>query len=75
MLIKLSIWLCFEIRYKIDNSLFEGVKKFICLGINLTNQNFIQEEIKSRLKSGNDCYHSAQNLLSSSFLSKISRLR
>jgi len=30
----------------------------------------IQEEIKSRLKSGNACYHSVQNLLSSSLLSK-----
>ena len=32
--------------------------------------NFIQEEIKSRLKSGNACYHSVQNFLSSSLLSK-----
>ena len=31
---------------------------------------FVQEEIKSRLKSGNACYHSVQNLLSSSLLSK-----
>jgi hypothetical protein len=36
----------------------------------LMNQNRIQEEIKSRLKSGNACYHSVQNLLSSSLLSK-----
>jgi len=40
------------------------------LGTILTNQNSIQEEIKSRLKSGNACYHAAQNLLSSSLLSK-----
>jgi len=33
-------------------------------------QNSIQEEIKSRLKSGNACYHSVQDLLSSSLLSK-----
>jgi hypothetical protein len=38
--------------------------------LTLTNQNPIQEEIKRRLKSGNTCYHSVQNLLSSSFLSK-----
>jgi len=31
---------------------------------------FSQEEIKRRLKSGNACYHSVQNLLSSSLLSK-----
>jgi hypothetical protein len=34
------------------------------------NQNSIHEEIRSRLKSGNACYHSVQNLLSSSLLSK-----
>ena len=38
------------------------------MGTTLTNQNLIQEEIKSRLKSGNACYHSVQNLLSSSLL-------
>ena len=36
----------------------------------LKNQNSIQEEIKSRSKSGNACYHSVQNLLSSNLLSK-----
>jgi len=36
----------------------------------LTNQNFIQEEIKSGLKLGNACHHLAQNLFSSSLLSK-----
>ena len=39
-------------------------------GTALTNQNSIQEEIKSRLKSGNACCHLVQNLLSSSLLSK-----
>ena len=34
------------------------------------NRYSIQEEIKSNLKSGNACYHSVQNRLSSSFLSK-----
>jgi hypothetical protein len=29
----------------------------------LTNQNDIHDEIKSRLNSGNACYHSVQNLL------------
>ncbi|PNF43171.1 hypothetical protein B7P43_G15655 [Cryptotermes secundus] len=36
----------------------------------VTNQNLIQEEIKRRLNSGNACYHSVQNLLSSRLLSK-----
>jgi hypothetical protein len=40
------------------------------MGRTITNQNFIQEEIKSRLKSGNACYHSVQQLLSCSLLSK-----
>ena len=43
---------------KIDNSSFERVEDFKYLGTNLTNQNSIQEEIKSRLKSENACYHS-----------------
>jgi hypothetical protein len=34
------------------------------------NQNLIQEEIERRLNSGNACYHSGQNLLSSRLLSK-----
>ena len=33
------------------------------MGTNLTNQNSIQEEIKSILKSGNACYHSDSNSL------------
>ena len=37
---------------------------------NLTYQNSIREETGSRLKSRNACYHSVQNLLPSSLLSK-----
>ena len=36
----------------------------------LKNKNSIQEDNKSSLKSGNACYHSVQNILSSSLLSK-----
>jgi hypothetical protein len=60
---------------KIDNSFFERVEEFKYLGTTLTNQNSIQEEIKSRLKSGNACYHSVQNLLSSSLLSKNLKIK
>jgi len=59
---------------KIDNISFERVEEFKYLGTTLPNQNSIQEEIKSRLKSGNVCYHSVQNLLSSSLLSKNLRV-
>jgi len=45
------------------------VEEFKYLGATLTNQNSIQEEIKSRLKPGNACYHLVQNILSSSLLS------
>ena len=45
------------------------------MGSTLTNQNSIQEEIKSRLKSGNSCYHSVQNLLSSSLLYKNVKIK
>ena len=48
----------------------ETVEEFKYLGTTLTNKNSIQEEIKSRLKLGNACYYSVQNLLSSSLLSK-----
>ena len=40
-----------------------------------TNQNSIAEELKSRLKSGNACYHSVQNLLSSRLLSKNLKIK
>ena len=51
---------------KNDNSSFEMMEQFKYLGTTSMNQNSIPEEIKSRLKSGNACYHSVQNLLSSS---------
>jgi hypothetical protein len=60
---------------KIDNKYFERVEEFKYLGATLTNRNSIHEEIKSRLKSGNACYHLVQNLLSSRLLSKNTKIR
>ena len=60
---------------KTDNSTFEWVEKLKYFGTTLTNRNYVQEEIKSRLKWGNACYHSVQNLLSSSLLSRHSKTK
>ena len=60
---------------RFDNSTFETVEEFKYLGTTLTNQNCVAEEIKSRVSSGNACYHSVQNLLSSSLLSKNLKIK
>ena len=60
---------------KVDISSIERVEQFTYLGTILTNQNSIQKEIRSRLKLGNACYHSVQNLLSSSLLSKNLKIK
>jgi hypothetical protein len=60
---------------KIGNRSFENVSQFEYLGTTVTNQNFIQEEIKRRLNSGNACYHSVQNLRPSHLLSKNVKVR
>jgi hypothetical protein len=51
------------------------VEQFKYLGTTLTHQNSIQEEIKSRLKSGNACYKSVQAFLSSSLLFKNIKIK
>ena len=60
---------------KMDNSSIERVEEFKYLGTTLTNQNSIQEEIKCRLKLGNACYYSVQNLLSSSLPFKTLKIK
>ena len=60
---------------RIDNSTFDRVEDFKYLGTTLTNENSIAEEIKSRLKSGNACYHSVQSLLSSRLPSKNLKIK
>jgi hypothetical protein len=60
---------------KTDNSSFERVDEFKYMGTTSTHQNLIQEEIKRKLNSENACYHSVQNLLSSSLLSKNLKIK
>jgi hypothetical protein len=46
------------------------VEQFKYLGTTPTSQNSLNEEIKNRLKLGNACCHSVQNILSSSLILK-----
>jgi hypothetical protein len=45
------------------------------LGITVTNQNLVQEEIKRSLNLGNICHQSVQSLLSSHLLSKNVKIK
>ena len=60
---------------KIDSSPIESVEEFEYLGPTLTDQNSIQEEIKSTFKIWNAFYYSVQNLLFSSLLSKNLKIK
>jgi hypothetical protein len=60
-----------EHSIKTANWSFEDVVKFRYLGTTkTTNQNCMHNDIKSRLNSGNACYHSVHSLLYSRLLSR-----
>jgi hypothetical protein len=59
-----------NLEIRITTRLSENASQFKYLGTRVSDQNLIQDEIKRRLNSGNACYHSFQNLLSSRLLSK-----
>jgi hypothetical protein len=59
-----------KLAQKIANKLFDNVSQFKYLGTTVTDQNLVQEEIKRRLNSGNACYNSVYNHLSSCLLPK-----
>jgi hypothetical protein len=64
-----------NINIQIGNKAFETVEHFKYLGTNIMNKNYIHEEFKSVLKSGNACYHLVQNLLSFSLLLRSVKIK
>jgi hypothetical protein len=60
---------------KTENGSFQDVVKFNYLRTTLTDQNCVNEKIKTKLHSGNNCYHSVHRLLSSHLLSRNIKIK
>ena len=58
----LRYWFSSKHRQMSISGCYEKVKTFKYLGYLVANQNSIQDQIKCRLKAGNSCYYSVQNL-------------
>jgi hypothetical protein len=57
-----------KLSIKMANRSFEDGANFKYLGTSLRDQNYMHEQIKSRLNLGNVCCHSAHSFLSSRLL-------
>jgi hypothetical protein len=60
---------------KIADRSLENAAKFRYLGMIITNQNLIHEQIKSTLNSSNSCYQTVQNIFSSRLQSENIRIK
>ena len=60
---------------RIGSLSYAKVRTFKHLGSLVINENYIQSEIKYRLKAGNSCYYSLQTPLPSRLLSKNLKIK
>jgi hypothetical protein len=64
-----------SLHIKRTNRPLENVAQFKYFTITVTNLNLIHEKMKRGLNSGNVCYHSVENMLSSHVLYKNIKIR
>ena len=68
-----NAWRSHSIRT--DNSSLESVEQFKYLGTTLTNHILFRKKLRADLEPGNACYHSVQNMLSFSLLSRNIKIK